>query len=212
MRFQEHYSFPFTVFNVIQRREMLLHANLKVKCTNFDSFAADFAMVSPIAVSNVSNRIAKGDHNFAFTPGEKKVRALLKQVNLVMRHAPGLSAPQVIMRNEMRGFMIEQGLPSFYVTVNPADVYNPIVKFLAGSEIDVENLLSTDVPDYWLQSVQIAKNPALGVKFFNIFMEAFIRTLLGSGHKNLKLEGGVLGVVKAHYGCVEAQGHGEGEE
>ncbi|KAG1877565.1 hypothetical protein F4604DRAFT_1880450 [Suillus subluteus] len=39
-------------------------------------------------------------------------------------------------------------------------------------------------------------------------MEAFIRTLLGSDHKDLKLEGGALGVVKAHYGCVEAQGRG----
>ncbi|KAG1891951.1 hypothetical protein F4604DRAFT_1517925, partial [Suillus subluteus] len=111
----------------IQQCEMLLHASLKVKHTNFDSFAADFTTVSPAAVSNVSDRITKGDHTFAFTPDKKKVRELLKQVNLVTCHAPGLSASRAIMRNEMRGLMIEQGLLSFYVTVNPADVYNPIV-------------------------------------------------------------------------------------
>ncbi|KAG1823856.1 uncharacterized protein BJ212DRAFT_1246106, partial [Suillus subaureus] len=103
-----------------------LHASLKVKCTNFDSFA-DFAMVSPAAVSNISDHIAKGNHTFAFTPEEKKVRELLRQVNLVMCHAPGSSALRVIMRNEMRGLMIEQGLLSFYVTMIPADVYTPIV-------------------------------------------------------------------------------------
>ena len=41
------------------------------------------------------------------------------------------------MRNEVRALMMQLGLPSFYVTINPADVFNPLVKFLAGSEIDI---------------------------------------------------------------------------
>ncbi|KAF8167654.1 hypothetical protein B0H34DRAFT_639684, partial [Crassisporium funariophilum] len=41
-------------------------------------------------------------------------------------------------------------------------------------------------------------------------MKAFINALLGfkNGEKKLNLEGGVLGVVNAYYGCVEAQGRG----
>ncbi|XP_006463056.1 hypothetical protein AGABI2DRAFT_73333 [Agaricus bisporus var. bisporus H97] len=34
-RFQEHYSFLFTVFNIIQRRKALLHTSLKVKQSSF---------------------------------------------------------------------------------------------------------------------------------------------------------------------------------
>ena len=34
-RFQEHYSFMFTVFNILQRRAILLHTSLKVKAQNF---------------------------------------------------------------------------------------------------------------------------------------------------------------------------------
>ncbi|EPQ49886.1 hypothetical protein GLOTRDRAFT_51437, partial [Gloeophyllum trabeum ATCC 11539] len=49
-RFQEHYSFLFSVFNIIQRRKVLLHSSLKVKHSNFDSVAAKFASVSPEAV------------------------------------------------------------------------------------------------------------------------------------------------------------------
>ncbi|KAJ7513269.1 hypothetical protein B0H11DRAFT_1649376, partial [Mycena galericulata] len=39
-------------------------------------------------------------------------------------------------------------------------------------------------------------------------MKAFISTLLGYDPEHKNLEGGILGVVKAYYGCVEAQGRG----
>jgi hypothetical protein len=39
-------------------------------------------------------------------------------------------------------------------------------------------------------------------------MKAFISALLGYDPTQENLEGGVLGVVKAYYGCVEAQGRG----
>jgi len=49
-RFQEHYSFLFTAFNVLQRREVLLHSSLKIKHATFDSVANDFATVSAEAI------------------------------------------------------------------------------------------------------------------------------------------------------------------
>ncbi|KAJ7251179.1 hypothetical protein B0H12DRAFT_982986, partial [Mycena haematopus] len=39
-------------------------------------------------------------------------------------------------------------------------------------------------------------------------MKAFISALLGYDPEHKNLEGGILGVVKAYYGCVEAQGRG----
>src|ERR1700709_2126075 len=39
-------------------------------------------------------------------------------------------------------------------------------------------------------------------------MKAFISVLLGYDPKQKNLEGGILGVVEAYYGCVEAQGRG----
>jgi hypothetical protein len=53
-RFQEHPSFLFTAFNILQRREMLLHTSLKVKKSNFPSVVAQFASVSPEVVQRVS--------------------------------------------------------------------------------------------------------------------------------------------------------------
>ncbi|TDL13847.1 hypothetical protein BD410DRAFT_757449 [Rickenella mellea] len=39
-------------------------------------------------------------------------------------------------------------------------------------------------------------------------MKAFISTVLGYDPEQKNIEGGILGVVKAYYGCVEAQGRG----
>jgi hypothetical protein len=73
--------------------------------------------------------------------------------------------------------MCDRGLPSFYITINPADVYNPLVKFLAGTEIDVDNILPEQVPNFHDQSILITCNPAVTAKFFNIYMKTLIRCL-----------------------------------
>lgn len=207
-RFQEHYSFLFTSFNILQRRAVLIHSSLKVRKANFKSIAGDFASVSPNAVHIVSERISRGDFATANNDEERKVLNLMKQVKLVTSHVPGSSASRVTMRNEIRGLMMDRGLPSFYITINPADVFNPLVKFLAGSEIDIDCLMPDDVPNSREQSLLIARNPAVAARFFNIYMKAFISAILGYDPKQENLEGGILGITKAYYGCVEHQGRG----
>ncbi len=104
--------------------------------------------------------------------------------------------------------ILDKGLPTFYITINPADVYNPLVKFLAGSDIDIDHLLPEQVPDYMQQSVLIAKNPFVAARFFNIYLKAFLKEVLGYDVSNPTKSSGVLGPVTAYYGCVEAQGRG----
>jgi hypothetical protein len=77
------------------------------------------------------------------------------------------------------------------------DVFNPVIKFLAGSEIDLDKLLPEDIPDYWDQTVLIAKNPVIAAQSFNLYMKAFISALLGCDtEQNTDLEGGIFSVVK----------------
>jgi helitron helicase-like protein len=112
------------------------------------------------------------------------------------------------MRNEIRALMTSLGIPSFFVTVNPADVYSPILKFLCQQDFDIDNMVSENIPNYWDQAFLISKNPYLAAQFFDIFMRAFIKTLLKYDPHFLNEEGGVLGHVKGYYGCVKAQGRG----
>ena len=213
-RFQTHYSFIFTAFNVLQKRSILLHSSLKIDRRLFDAFRSDFATVSPSAVRAVAERLVGGEHITCFTGEEKKVRELLQQVSHVTSHVQGSSSSRVLMRNEIRALMIEKGLPSFYITTNPADVHSPIVKFMSGGDFDLDAMLPADVPDFWSQSILIAKNPVVASRFFHMLMTAFIRAVLcydngqsDASRGELESEG-ILGHVSAYYGCVEAQGRG----
>lgn len=198
----------FMVFNVLQRRQVLLNTSVKMKKSTFDNIASDFVGISANDIEAVTNRVARGDYTTAYTNNEKRVLRLMREVKLINRNMQGSNAARLCMRNEIRSLMISHGFPSFFITINPADIYNPLVKFLAGHDIDIDKLLPEDIPNYWDQSVLIAKNPVVAAKFFDIYVKAFIKTILGFDPEQQDVKGGVLGVVKAHYGCVEAQGRG----
>ena len=207
-RFQEHHSFIFTAFNILQRRAVLLHSSLKVRKSSFATVAADYATLPPDVVSRVCARVGAGVHVRAETEEERRVLRLMDDMQLVTRNVPGSTGARVAMRNQVRGLMYSKGMPSFFLTINPADVYNPIVKFLAGADIDVDKLLPSEEPDYWQQSLLVAQNPVVATQFFHKYMTAFIKTLLGWDSSSRVATRGALGTVKAFYGCVEAQGRG----
>ena len=207
-QFQEHYSFLFTTFNILQQHEILLRSSLKVKKSSFDETTTRLASVSFEAMHSVMERVSRGDYAMAHNDKECKVLQLMKEVKVITSSVLGSSALRLAMRNEIRGMMTELGMPSFYIMINPADVYNLLVKFLAGDEIDIYNLLPKQVPKYWDQSILVACNPALAAQFFNIYMKAFVFSILGYDPKHQNLDGGTLGHVKGYYGCVEAQGCG----
>lgn len=209
-RFQEHQSFMFTAFNVLQRRSILLHTSLRVKRSSFARVAKNLEHVSAEAIARVCQKLenndSSGSASIEYDADERKVFELMREVKFVSHNVPASSAARLNMRNEMRGLMAELGLPSFFVTINPADVFNPLVKFLAGKDIDVDALLPEQVPNPAEQSILIAQNPTVAAKFFNLVMKSFIKNLLG--YNNPQLDKGILGAVRGYYGCVEAQGRG----
>lgn len=207
-RFQEHYSFLFTVFNVLQRRIVNQKARLKVKKSYFEEFASTLQNLSDNAFSSVTARVAKGDYTTAYSDEERLVLRLMKEVNLVSQPVPGSSASKQVLRNQIRGMMTDLGLPSFYITINPADIHNPLVRFIAGEQIDVDEILDDQQSNSWKQNILIAKNPFIAAKFFHVYMEAFFKCLLGFDKQTMSCKNGILGVTKGYFGCVEAQGRG----
>ncbi|KAK0435105.1 uncharacterized protein EV420DRAFT_1281993, partial [Desarmillaria tabescens] len=112
---------------MLQRRSMLLHTGLKVKHKTFPSVASHFATVSPEAIHVVIERISRGDYKTPYSEEEKWALSLMNEVRAVTSHVAASSSSKVGMRNEIRGLMFEKGMPSFYITINPADVFNPVV-------------------------------------------------------------------------------------
>lgn len=187
---------------------MLLHTGLTVKRKSFPSVASRFASVSENAIHIVQERMSRRDYKTAYSEEEKRVLTLMNEVRAVTSHIAASSSSKLGMCNEIRGLMFDKGMPSFYITINPADVFNPVVHFLAGADIDVDDLLPSQMSAYREQALLVSKNPFVATKFFEVYMKIFIQVVLGYDPDGLNLEGGALGVVKAYYGCVEAQGRG----
>lgn len=206
VRFQEHYSFMFTAFNVLQRRAVLLHTSLKIKRESYRKVSAELATVSADAILRVCQKLEETSANRTFDDEERRVLKLMREVNFVSRNVPASASARVAMRDEIRSLILRLGLPSFFITINPADIYNPLVRALAGSDIDIDDLLPDQVTDPVKQSILIAKNPVVAAKFFNLMIKAFVKCILGYDDK--KISQGLFGVVSGFYGCVEAQGRG----
>jgi len=82
------------------------------------------------------------------------------------------------MRNEVRSLMHDVGLPSFFITINPADCCLPLVQFIAGRGINMSKLLPEHGSNYWGQSVLVAENPFIAARLFDDYVRAFISHIL----------------------------------
>lgn len=206
-RFQEHYSFLFTVFNMLQRQAVSLHSTIKVNRSNYTRIAEKISQVSDTAIHTMLERLSSCDSVVAETEEERTVQKLMKEINLVSAKIDGSSASKLTSRNKIRAMTLDLGLPTFYITINPADVYSPVLRFMSGKDFDLDNMESTDVPSYWDQAIQVSRNPFLAAKFFDVFIRAFVKHLLGwKGHG--KANDGLLGNISGYFGCVTAQGRG----
>ncbi|KAF9478829.1 hypothetical protein BDN70DRAFT_775626, partial [Pholiota conissans] len=111
----------------LQKRAILLQTSIRVKSNHFDEFARTLSAISEDTIRKVCERVASGDLVTAETEDEKRVLCLMQEVNVISSNVPCSAASRVAMRNEIRGLVMEKGLPTFYLTINPADVHNPIV-------------------------------------------------------------------------------------
>ena len=210
-RFQEHPSFLFIVFNVLQRREVLLRSSLKARKASFHRVAEEFSLIPPETIQRICDRMSLNIPSDEGLPeDERRALRLMKEVILVSSAVQGSAAAKLNMRNELRASMLEHDVPSFYVTINPADGHSPILWFLTGDQVNINDWVESTASTYWVQSNRIAQNPFVAAHFFDTCMNAFISTLLGfkKTRNGTDDRGGILGPVKSYFGCVEAQGRG----
>ncbi|KAF9001046.1 hypothetical protein BDZ89DRAFT_899613, partial [Hymenopellis radicata] len=104
-----------------------LHTHLKTKKLHFKQVAERFVNVSAETLRLVAERQSKGDFSEARTREEQEAHDLLSEVKAVTQHVPGSASSKTVMRNEIRGLIMDKGVPNFYVTINPADVYSPVL-------------------------------------------------------------------------------------
>ena len=195
-RFEEHHSFIFVVFNILQRRTACFHARLMISRPQFQQSAQLLESLSSADIATALANISKGTSMKVTDP---KVKSLMQHIKVVGGHVMGSAYSRSTLRTKIHSLCFNVGLPSLFVTINPADIHSPVALYFAGVDLDLDKILPERLGTSYDRAKIIANHPVSTAKFFNCLINSILKYLI---------QGGVVGPVKAHFGTVESQGRG----
>ena len=102
------------------------------------------------------------------------------------------------MRVHMRALFVSDGMPAFWLTINPADLRNPLVLKLA-VDISCDDL---SAQAQRMRQSTVNMNPVAVAQFFHQICSGVFGALLAVGTNKT----GVLGEVANYFGVVETNG------
>lgn len=144
------------------------------------------------AKHNLTNNLPINDINLL------KLITKIENTNALVQ---GSSSSLKFRRNEIRSYIINFGIPLFFVTISPADIHSALFIKLCGIENVEEYIKKSNSFD---RLMLVNQNPYIQAKYFDIIINAFLSCLLNYEKNKI----GILGTVTAYYGIIEAQGRG----
>ena len=195
-RFEKNHSFLFVVFNLLQRRQACFQAQLIATRPYFEKSAHNIQSLNSKDIEMALKL------NLAKTPlseSNSTLNKLLQYVRTIGGRVMGSAYSRTALRTRLHALIYNQGLPSIFLTINPADIHSPVVLYFAGVNIDLDNIQMQQMLDTYKRAEIVASHPVATAKFFHILIRNILNTLL---------VGGLLGSLKAYFGTVESQGRG----
>ena len=195
-RFETNHSFIFVVFNLLQRRDACFHAQLIASKPYFQSSADEIQSLN----SNDIELVLKNTAKKIYTSGpNSKLNKLLQHLKTIGGRVMGSAYSRVALRTQIHSLIYYEGLPSLFVTINPADIHSPVALYFAGIKLDLDNIQYEQLMDAYRRAEIVASHPVATAKFFHVLITNILNTMI---------VGGVLGPIKAYFGTVESQGRG----
>ena len=195
-RFEEHHSFIFVVFNILQRRTACFHAHLMASRPYFQQSAQLLESLTSADIATALVNISKGTFSKVT---DQRVNTLMKHIRVVGGHVMGSAHSRSALRTKIHSLCFNLGLPSLFVTINPADIHSPVALYFAGVDLDLDKFVPEALSKSYERAKTIATHPVATAKFFNCLIKSILKSLV---------LGGVLGPAKAYFGTVESQGRG----
>ncbi|CAF1361644.1 unnamed protein product [Adineta ricciae] len=124
---------------------------------------------------------------------------VLNHIKTIGGRVMGSAHSRTALRTHIHALIFNQGLPSIFLTLNPADIHSPVALYFAGVKLDLDTVQAEQLMDTYKRAEIIASHPVATAKFFHTLISNILDTMI---------IGGVLGRVKAYFGTVESQGRG----
>lgn len=126
-RFERSHSFLYVCFNILQKRNACYQARLMISRPHFGGVSSKIDRLShediQFALSDIENKQYKcKDHD--------RLNALLKQIRTVGGSVMGSHQSRALLRYDIHALIYSIGLPSIFITINPADINHPVKALL----------------------------------------------------------------------------------
>ncbi|CAF4393037.1 unnamed protein product [Rotaria sp. Silwood2] len=195
-RFETNHSFISVVFNLLQRRDACFHAQLIATKPYFQANANEIHTLNSKDIEMALDNNSKRTYN---TGSNSALNKLLQHIKTVGGRVMGSAYSRTALRTRIHALIFNQGLPSIFLTLNPADTHSPVALYFAGVKLNLDNVQNEQLMDTYRRAEIIASHPVGTAKFFHLLIANILDTMI---------MGGVLGPVKAYFGTVESQGRG----
>ena len=195
-RFEKSHSFIFVVFNLLQRRDACFHAQLVATKPYFRSSAHDIQSLNSNDIEAALENISRRTYDMG---ANSTLSKLLNHIKTIGGRVMGSAYSRTALRTRIHALIYNQGLPSIFLTLNPADIHSPVALYFAGVKLDLNNVRTDQLMSAYKRAEIIASHPVATAKFFHLLISNILDTMI---------TGGVLGPTKAYFGTVECQGRG----
>lgn len=205
-RFRKDPYFPFQVFGVLQKRKICRAASLHVDRQAYRRWNRQIQSLTREDLLKASREETAGR-----PISNPVIRHLRKALVAVRSRVPATDEARTVIRADVWGTSLLGNLPSAWLTLNFSDTQNPIVQFLVGEEINLDDFNRCAGPDRAERRDNVAHDPYVGALFFHVMVEAALDALFGikvDARGHIERRSGILGRVRYYVGAVESQNRG----
>ena len=186
----------YLLYDVIQLRRSSLGHTLLVKRQNWRSVRDDIASLTVGQLEDAAKAVFNGQ-----PINNPTIRRLQRDLTTIGMQVPESFSQKLVMRSQIRGLIVRDGMPAIWLTINPSDLRNHLVLILAGIEVPEDTLSAANAA---IRHAAATSNPVAVAQFFNHTCKAIFDGLIQSHSGRI----GILGQVANHYGVVETNGRG----
>lgn len=195
-RFARHSTFLYLVYDVLQRRQAALGHSFMVKRKDWETVQAAISSLTFDRLAAAAKSILENN-----SYSDSTIQQLEEQIQSIASQVPQSFARLRNVRNLIRASFVCDAMPAYWLTINPADLRNPLVLILAGIHLSCDEL---SAEAQRIRRITANMNPVAVAQFFHQICIGIFDSLLGAGTGRI----GILGQVSNYFGVVETNGRG----
>ncbi|EGN98199.1 hypothetical protein SERLA73DRAFT_55221 [Serpula lacrymans var. lacrymans S7.3] len=133
--FQKDPRFAYVCWNILQKREVSKNTLFTVSSCERDTIVQEMKSLAP----ELTNMISSWERDPGAKPSNQQQKCALKLLNrlkFATKELKGSFGYKLCRQNEIRALIKKFGTPTLFVTLNPANLYNPLLGVIAGLTAD----------------------------------------------------------------------------